>query len=303
VFPSDLDQTTLDAVREICRHHLNCLVGTEATSSLWRAVYGIATDCLIFIAYGALRGSNDWLALERLFTALGPEHPIWEPSPEQAGPYRELCELTHRLARSGKAAGGLGRFLAETQSAAVDDTLAGNIVYAVEMGRYDLAGLLRWNMKTLSDVPCVVERIRRGAEPDLPRAVVLETLRLHQSEGLSRIATCDLDVEGFRIPKKTFLRIAVRESHRDPMAFPDPLSFRPDRFIGTRVNPDKYAPFGLDRHRCIGADLVTAIGGIFVEELVRRYRWRVLADGPEHRGPYHWEPSRRFAITIETAPT
>ena len=213
------------------------------------------------------------------------------------------AKLTHRLARSGKAAGGLGRLVAEQQSTAVDDTVAGNIVYAVEMGRYDLAGLLRWNVKTLSDAPCVVERIRRGAEPDLPRAVVLETLRLHQSEGLSRSATCDLDVEGFRIPKGTLLRIAVRESHRDPTAFPDPLSFTPDRFIGPRLDPDKYAPFELDRHRCIGADLVTAIGAIFVEELVRRYRWRVLADGPEHRGPYHWEPSSRFAIAIEPAPT
>ena len=185
----------------------------------------------------------------------------------------------------------------------MDDTVAGNIVYAVEMGRYDLAGLLRWNVKTLSDAPGVVERIRRGAEPDLPRAVVLKNPPAASVGGSEPQRHLRSQRGGLPHSQGDAPANCERESYCDPTAFPDPLSFTPDRFIGPRLDPKKYAPFGLDRHRCIGADLVTAIGAIFVEELVRRYRWRVLADGPEHRGPYHWEPSSRFAIAIEPAPT
>lgn len=40
----------------------------------------------------------------------------------------------------------------------------------------------------------------------------------------------------------------------DEALFPDPLAFKPERFLvdGKVVLPDHYFPFGLAKHRCMG---------------------------------------------------
>ncbi|MFO1036540.1 MAG: cytochrome P450 [Geminicoccaceae bacterium] len=300
VFPTDPAPGDIEVVRGICRHHLAELASQGPAGDLRGALNGIATDVMIRVAYGVERPMADWHDLTELFDLLAPGgRQVWEPTAEQAAPFHTLCDVTRRLVRTGAAAGGLGQLLTEHGIDALDDTMVGNIVYGVDIGRYDLTGLLCWLLKMLSDAPKVAERVRGGAEPAPARAVVQETLRLQQAEGLHYIATADLEVEGYHIPKDTFLRVCLRESHRDPNVFPDPLRFDPDRFVDRRYDIESYAPFGLSRHRCIAADLVLTVGTVFVEELARGYRWRVVADGPEHRGTFHWEPSPKFAIELQ----
>jgi cytochrome P450 len=47
--------------------------------------------------------------------------------------------------------------------------------------------------------------------------------------------------------------VAVDFVQNDPVVFPDPEAFRPDRFVGTRPDNYTWIPFGGGTRRCIGA--------------------------------------------------
>ena len=88
---------------------------------------------------------------------------------------------------------------------ALDETSLGNLIYMVELGRYDIHCLLRWLSKYGGENPGVLELIR--AEPNgkshgkmlLSEACVLETLRLNQSERLMRVVNRDIVFDGYQI--------------------------------------------------------------------------------------------------------
>jgi hypothetical protein len=188
-------------------------------------------------------------------------------------------------------------------AAAIDENVVGNLIYMVEMGRYDLYSLFHWITKHLSDNPPIVAEIstEERAAPDtvnLAMATVLETLRVNQAEAVVRRVVENITFDGWGIPKGGFLRACIREGHRDPAVFPNPDQFDPQRFMGRKYGPAEYSPFGFDHHHCIASDLVIQLGSIFVEELVHSFYWQVLADGPCQRGTYHWTPSGAFAIRL-----
>ena len=157
----------------------------------------------------------------------------------------------------------------------------------------------------LSDHPRWVERLREElAEPagsDLSTRVVMETLRLEQSEFVYRRAAHDFDWSGFTIPAGWLIRVCVQEGHRDPAVFEDPTVFDPDRFARRTFSRDEYSPFGADTHGCMGPAIVHFLGHVFVEELAGGFTWKVVSDGPRGRGIRHWQhwtPSPSFRIEI-----
>jgi len=88
------------------------------------------------------------------------------------------------------------------------------------------------------ELDAVVGRGRLVSESDLPRltffnAVIKETFRLHPSTPLSlpRMAAEECEVAGYRIPKGSELLVNVWGIARDPALWPDPLAFRPARFL------------------------------------------------------------------------
>ena len=148
----------------------------------------------------------------------------------------------------------------------------------------------------------VVARLRAAADPAarraLAEAVVWETLRLEQSEVLLRRVTADITFDGYLLPARSVLWVGIWEGHKDPGAFPDPFRFDPDRFLGREYAVEQYTPFGMDHRRCLGSHIVLETSRLFVDALARDFEWRVVADGPPVHGPFHWEPSPRFAVRI-----
>ncbi|XP_025828362.1 flavonoid 3'-monooxygenase CYP75B4-like isoform X1 [Panicum hallii] len=117
------------------------------------------------------------------------------------------------------------------------------------------------------ELDAVVGRGRLVSESDLPRltffnAVIKETFRLHPSTPLSlpRMAAEECEVAGYRIPKGSELLVNVWGIARDPALWPDPLVFRPARFLpgGSHANVDVKGgdfgliPFGAGRRICAG---------------------------------------------------
>ena len=61
---------------------------------------------------------------------------------------------------------------------------------------------------------------------------------------------------------------------------------------------EEYAPFGLDKRRCIAADFVVALSAMFVEILLEGFEVTLASDGPPKFGAYHWEPNPDFSIAV-----
>ncbi len=186
-----------------------------------------------------------------------------------------------------------------------DQTVLDNFMFLFRIGVNNVSSLLRWILKMLADHPEWGERVRREGntpeQPGLAERIVMETLRLEQSEYIYRIVKSTVIVDQYRIPPGWRFRLCVRESHRDPAMFENAESFDPDRFLVGKGGRSAYSPFGTDRHACIAVNSSSVVAQILVEELARGYQWKVTSDGPRERPPrhwHHWEPSSRFALSL-----
>ena len=190
--------------------------------------------------------------------------------------------------------------IARADPEALDDpNVTRNLVFVLRTASVDVASLLHWILKMLGDRPECCLRVREDGSGDLAGRIVLETLRLHQSEFIQRQVLGPVEIEGHTVPAGWFIRLCVRESHRDPEVFSDPLSFDPDRFTGRRLSRYEYSPFGRLEHRCIGEKLTIELASSFVARLCNDYDWSVVRDGPPEFNRYHWRPSERFRVRLE----
>jgi cytochrome P450 len=197
--------------------------------------------------------------------------------------------------------------VAATNPEAVDDpTVVRNLIYLLHTSWADVSGLLTWLWRMLTEHPEWADRVRQardagdGGVETLPTRIVMETLRLEQSEQLYRLADRHIEHRDFVIPRGWLVRLCVRESHQDPAVFDCPEQFDPDRFVNRSFSRREYSAFGgaLD-HACLGEGLTMMVGRIFVEELSNGFVWRTIADGEYEYGPWrHWRPSSNWRVAI-----
>ena len=88
-------------------------------------------------------------------------------------------------------------------------------------------------------------------------AIVLEALRTFMSFtfGIAHRCLKDTKLSGYDIPKDTMVVAMFSGMMTDSKIFKNPLTFDPENFLDENGNlsiPDKYFPFGLGKHRCIG---------------------------------------------------
>ena len=126
--------------------------GHEPSRTLTDALGRIASAMLVRLFFGARPGSPAFDRLMQGYRELGPHGLVWNLTSTQHTAFAALRdELRAQAARHSRnpdpafASGLLGALVDETD---VDDTLLGNLIYMVEMGRDDLRGLLRWITST-----------------------------------------------------------------------------------------------------------------------------------------------------------
>ncbi|KAL8162422.1 hypothetical protein V2J09_013911 [Rumex salicifolius] len=146
----------------------------------------------------------------------------------------------------------------------------------------------------------VVGRSRVVAESDLPSlpyltAVIKETFRLHPPGPLlswARLAVTDTLVDGHLVPAGTTAMVNMYAIARNPEFWPDPLTFKPERFVpgsdsAAALEPDfsimgsdlRLAPFGSGRRICPGKALGMATVTYWVASLMQEFEWMTSADG------------------------
>jgi cytochrome P450 len=105
-------------------------------------------------------------------------------------------------------------------------------------------------------------------------------------QGLSRVATTDLDLGGEHIPSGARIHLLFAAANRDPEVFPDP-----DRFDITRT-PNNHLAFGFGVHHCIGANLARMEMRVGLSELLARWpNYEVVSDRVVRR---HSDTNRAF---------
>lgn len=123
------------------------------------------------------------------------------------------------------------------------------------------ATALAWAFALILRHPHVLERlvseIDAGEELYL-EAVVKEVLRLTPVVlETGRTLTHDLTVGGYRVPAGAALVPSIFLAQRRPEIYPEPDSFRPERFLDRPTDPHTWLPFGGGIRRCIGAAFAT----------------------------------------------
>jgi cytochrome P450 family 135 len=136
--------------------------------------------------------------------------------------------------------------------------LRDQLVTLLLAGHETTATALAWAFDALFRNPDVRARL----EASLPEgdayldAVVEETLRVRPTvPDVGRRIGEPLELGGAEpLPAGTAVFASVHLLHRRPDVFPDPLAFRPERFLG-EDRPSTYAwvPFGGGMRRCLGA--------------------------------------------------
>lgn len=69
---------------------------------------------------------------------------------------------------------------------------------------------------------------------------------------VGRKLTAPLSLGGYELPAGVVVAPSIYLTHRNPELYPDPEAFRPERFLGARIDPYAWLPFGGGIRRCLG---------------------------------------------------
>lgn len=132
-------------------------------------------------------------------------------------------------------------------------------------------------------------------------AVVAETMRLRPvSPFTGRIALRDTVVNGVEIPEGTIVIIPVLLIHESEEIYPDPLTFRPERFLDRKPDGHNWLTFGAGPHRCLGAQFALAEARILFRAIIEKRRIDPIPGPIEPARKYHTglSPAYNARITL-----
>jgi cytochrome P450 len=172
-----------------------------------------------------------------------------------------------------------------------------NAALLLVAGHETTVNLITNGMLTLLRHPEILDRLRRGDEPDLAARVVEELLRYEPPVQMltnNRNTLDDIEVAGTTIPKGSVVALVLAAGSRDPAHVADPDRFDPDR------EHNEHLGFGGGVHYCFGAPLARPETQIALTELARRLKNpRLVADPPPYRQSPFLRGPRHLLIEID----
>jgi cytochrome P450 len=120
------------------------------------------------------------------------------------------------------------------------------------------SSLLSWSFERLLRHPEKYARLRAevdaGEEDAYLDAAMKETMRLCPAAPIVvRKLLQPMELGGYEIPPGTTVAPCVHLVHRRPEIYPDPLAFRPERFLEQPAGTYTWIPFGGGVRRCLAA--------------------------------------------------
>jgi cytochrome P450 len=87
------------------------------------------------------------------------------------------------------------------------------------------------------------------------------------------------------IPAGVMVSPSIFLTHRRPDLYPEPDVFRPERFLGKKLDPYTYFPFGGGPRRCLGAAFATQEMKVVIGTLLHRWRLQLAGEPPLRPSP------------------
>lgn len=168
-----------------------------------------------------------------------------------------------------------------------DAEIRNEVVTMVIAGHETVAAALTWTLMLLAEHQPAQDRLRaelaghsgpvsmlshRGRLP-WTRAVVDEALRLYPPAwALSRRSHAADVIGGLDVPAGTLVIVSPWLIHRRADSWPDPLAFRPDRFLDSGAGRSGYLPFGQGPRLCIGREFALGEMVVLLGRLLASFR-------------------------------
>ncbi|HZD30205.1 MAG TPA: cytochrome P450 [Candidatus Angelobacter sp.] len=215
---------------------------------------------------------------------------------------RQLDEIVYRIIRERRASGvgddllsDLLRAQDEDGSSMTDQQLRDEVMTMLLAGHETTALALSWAWYLLATHPeeqqklhDELDRVLVGRLPcanDAPQLaftnrVVREALRIYPPAWVvSRRAAEDVEIGGYTVPTGSNVIVSPWVTHRDAQFFPDPLAFKPDRWLtqNEQALPKfAYFPFGGGPRVCIGSNFALMEAVVLLAAVAQRYQITLL---------------------------
>ncbi|GAA3008688.1 hypothetical protein GCM10010519_44920 [Streptomyces lactacystinicus] len=185
-------------------------------------------------------------------------------------------------------------------------------------GTETVSTTLTWLLDELLRHPEVEARILAELDEHLPagavptpealarltytRSVTQEVVRLHAPNAfLMRTARVPVELGPYRVPAGTELLYSLTALHRDPVRYPEPMNFRPERWQdGGGSGRPSFLPFGAGKHKCIGEAFAWAELTVAAATILRR--WRPTAVPGARAREVVWTTVQAHGLRVRLAP-
>lgn len=179
-----------------------------------------------------------------------------------------------------------------------DDEIMDHLFTLIVAGHETTAIAISWaiyalhrpeNAAVLDKLRAALNELPQDATPDQVAkqpyldAVCNETLRRYPlaPAPAPRQLTRPLELCGFTLPVGTHVAASIGMVHFKESLYPDPMTFRPERFLERSFGPFEFIPFGGGARRCLGAALAAYEMRIVVATLIGRFGLRLASDKPD----------------------
>jgi cytochrome P450 len=172
-------------------------------------------------------------------------------------------------------------------------------------GHETTASTLAWILEQVTRHPDALARLEAAAldgDDGYIDAVIKEAMRLRPVFPVTaRLASDDFALGEFTIPAGTLVIPHITLVHRRADLYPDPLVFRPERFLDSRAGTYEWIPFGGGPRRCIGAGFSLLEMRVVLRTILRHARLVPTSRRAERiaRHTVTIAPARGAIVTLE----
>ncbi|MEK6251348.1 MAG: cytochrome P450 [Actinomycetota bacterium] len=185
-----------------------------------------------------------------------------------------------------------------------DEEVRDQLVTLLLAGHETTATALAWTFDLLLRHPEALERLRAEIAEDgdeYLRAVISESLRLRPVIPLAGRRTAhEIEVDGYTLPAGADISPAIYLTHTRPDLYPEPHSFKPERFLDGDLETYSWIPFGGGVRRCLGASFAEFEMRIVLAEVLGRCELQAASEEAEgiKRRNITFSPSRGTPVVL-----
>jgi cytochrome P450 len=181
----------------------------------------------------------------------------------------------------------------ELENTVSDEELIGHVALLYGAAHLTTAHTLTWTLFLLAEHPAIMRQLHqeivatmRGDCPTLDELnrmpfterVLKEAMRILPASSYSqRICAEPTMLADVPLNRGTPIVFSQYVTHHMPELYPEPESFRPERWTGGFVSPYAYLPFGAGAKMCIGAPLAMMTLRTVLPAILKKFRLSIVA--------------------------